>query len=86
MKNKIIYQLTVEDIQTVADQELNRELNRKEIALIEDTIAENIDWYDAIYSAFQKHKLIAFDEDDDDGDDDDGDSQSSLEESSKINP
>ncbi len=55
MKNsnseKIIYQLTVEDIQNVAVQELNRELTTKQIESIIDKVAENINWYDAISNA-----------------------------------
>lgn len=45
---KIIYQLTEEDIQNVAEQELGRELNQEDIKKIVDLIAENIPWYDAI--------------------------------------
>ena len=45
---KIIYQLTIEDIQEVAKQELDRELTKAEIKLLIDPIAEKIPWYDAI--------------------------------------
>ena len=45
---KIFYQLTVEDVQNVANQELERELSLEEIELIQDRIAEKIDWYNAI--------------------------------------
>ena len=45
---KIIYQLTVKDIQEVANQELERELSLEEIELIQNRIAEKIRWYDAI--------------------------------------
>jgi hypothetical protein len=45
---KIIYQLTVKDIQEVANQELERELSLEEIELIRDRIADKIPWYDAI--------------------------------------
>lgn len=45
---KIIYQITVEDVQEVADQELERELLPQEIELIRHRIAEKIHWYDAI--------------------------------------
>lgn len=48
---KIIYQLTEEDIQNVAEQELGRELNQEDIKKIVDLIAENIPWYDAIADA-----------------------------------
>ena len=45
---KIIYQLTVKDIQEVANQELERELSLEEIELIQTRISEKIHWYDAI--------------------------------------
>lgn len=47
-KDKIIYYITVSDIQDVANQELARELSLEEIGLIQDRIAEKIRWYDAI--------------------------------------
>ena len=45
---KTIYQLTTEEVQTVAQQEIERELTPEEIENIKDTIAEKIPWYDAI--------------------------------------
>jgi hypothetical protein len=45
---KIIYQLTIDDIQDVANKEFMRELTSEEIELIRDKIAEKIPWYDAI--------------------------------------
>ena len=45
---EIIYQLTVEDIQTVANDELDRDLSFAEIKSIQDLIGEKINWYDAI--------------------------------------
>ena len=48
---KIIYQLTTEDVQTVAQQEIKRELTPEEIKNIIDSIAEKIPWYDAISDA-----------------------------------
>jgi hypothetical protein len=50
----IYYKLTIEDVQNVAMEELDRELTRKELMQIEDPIAENIPWYDAIASAIEK--------------------------------
>ena len=47
-KDKVIYSITVSDIQEVADQELERALSLEEIELIRDRIAEKIPWYDAI--------------------------------------
>ena len=48
---KIIYSLTNEDVQRVAEQELDRFLSVGEIALLEEQIAKNIPWYDAISEA-----------------------------------
>lgn len=46
--NKIIYSLIEDDIQTVALQELERNLSSQEIEKIKKTIAEKINWYEAI--------------------------------------
>jgi len=53
-ENTIIYELTVQDIQTVANQELERNLTNNEIERIIDIIAENISWYEAISSAIEE--------------------------------
>ncbi len=47
-RSKIIYSLNIEDIQMVAEQEIDRELTIEEIKQIEDSIAEKINWYEAI--------------------------------------
>ncbi len=46
--NKIIYSLTVEDIQTVSEETLDRRLSGNEIKIILNSIAEKINWYAAI--------------------------------------
>ena len=48
MKDRIIYQLTVEDLQTVANDCLNRKLTSKEILLLEEELGKHIDWYNII--------------------------------------
>jgi len=53
-KNEIVYSLTVEDIQTVAFEELDRELTDDEIESIIDLIGKKISWYDAIYYAINE--------------------------------
>lgn len=53
-KSRIIYQLTIEDIQEVAIQELDRELTKEEIERLIDPIAEKIPWYDAIADAINE--------------------------------
>ncbi|MBV6442305.1 MAG: hypothetical protein DYG98_18980 [Haliscomenobacteraceae bacterium CHB4] len=54
MKNSIIYLLTVEDIQNVANQELGRNLTSDEIEKIKDVIAEKIKWFDVIAEAINE--------------------------------
>lgn len=50
MKDKkgIFYSLDINDIQTVAIQEINRKLTVNEIEMIKNLICEKINWYDAI--------------------------------------
>jgi len=45
---RIVYSISVEDIQTVANNELNRDLIPEEIKLIEDEIGDYIAWYDIV--------------------------------------
>lgn len=47
-KNSIIYALTIEDVQAVANQELGRNLSSNEIESIKETLAEKMPWFDAI--------------------------------------
>ena len=47
-KEEIIYSLDITDIQTVAEQEIERELTINEIEKIKELIAEKIDWYGTI--------------------------------------
>lgn len=55
-KNTIIYQLTIKDIQNVAEESFGRVLTPQEIAKIEDDIGDRIPWYDIIYDSI-KDKL-----------------------------
>jgi len=48
--NKIIYSINIEDIQNVAEQELDKELIDEELKLVEDKIGDYIDWYGAVAS------------------------------------
>ena len=52
--DQIIYKLVVEDVQTVAEEEIKRNLTDDEINSIIDLIAEKIPWYDAIASAIRQ--------------------------------
>lgn len=56
-RNEIVYSLNVEDVQKVALEELGRELTAKEIELIEEAIADNINWFDAISNAINTKRL-----------------------------
>jgi hypothetical protein len=47
-RNDIFYSLSINDIQTVAIQEINRKLTVNEIEKIKNLICEKINWYDAI--------------------------------------
>ena len=51
MVSKIIYKLTIEDIQNVAQQELERNLTIVEVNKVVDLIGETIDWYNPIADA-----------------------------------
>lgn len=55
MSNKIIYSINISDIQNVAEQELNRELTKAELKVIEDKIGDHFDWYDSITSCIQNN-------------------------------
>lgn len=46
--NKIVYSLNVENVQTVALEEMGRELTDKELLRVIDRIPEYINWYEAI--------------------------------------
>jgi hypothetical protein len=55
MKNsKIVYSLNVEDIQTVALQEIKRNLSQEEIEKIKESLADQINWYDAIANSINE--------------------------------
>jgi len=53
-KSKVIYSINIEDLQTVAEQELERELTDEEIKNVEKRLGEYIDWYGAIASTLSE--------------------------------
>jgi hypothetical protein len=60
MRNdKIIYSINISDIQTVAEQELERELTQEELKLVVDTAQSDdyFGWYDGIVRIFQRLQL-----------------------------
>ncbi len=57
---QIVYQLVVEDIQTVAADYLEREITDAELDIIKNKIAEYVPWYDAIWDciAFELQEFV----------------------------
>jgi len=45
---RIVYSLDTGDVQSVAEEELGRELTRKEMKLVETKLGDHIDWFGAI--------------------------------------
>ena len=58
-REEIIYSLCIEDIQTVAEQEIEKELTIEEIEKIKDSISEKIDWYGAIADSIREKIEVA---------------------------
>jgi len=50
-RERVVYSLNVEDIQSLAMQEIDRELTAEEIQKVEERLDHYIDWYQAIDSA-----------------------------------
>jgi len=50
-KEKIIYYINVEDIQTVAEEKLGRDISEEELKLVEDKVGDYIGWFEAISTA-----------------------------------
>ncbi len=50
MDRKIIYELTAEDVQNVANAELERALTAEELKIVQDKIGDYISWYEIINS------------------------------------
>lgn len=61
--SKIIYSINIEDIQNVAEEELGRKLNRKELKAVEDKLGDYISWHEtisfALNDAVRSQKLMA---------------------------
>lgn len=55
--SKIIYSLNIEDVQNVAEQEIERELTKKELKIVEDKVGDYIDWYGAIEMTIRNEVL-----------------------------
>jgi len=60
-KNQIIYSINIEDVQNVAEEELERKLTAKELKLVEDKIGDCINWYEAILNAIYASNIKSWD-------------------------
>jgi hypothetical protein len=49
--DEIVYSLNIEDIQTVANDVLNRDLIEDEIEKIKESLGKRIKWYEIIYES-----------------------------------
>lgn len=54
MKDNIVYSISIEDVQNVAEQELDRKLTPEEVKLIANRVGDYISWYDAIALAINE--------------------------------
>ena len=54
---KVIYSINIEDVQNVAEQEIERKLTAKELRLVEDKVGDYINWYEAILNAINELKI-----------------------------
>lgn len=52
-EDKIIYAISVEDVQQVAQMEMNRDLTDSELKIVEVNIGDQFDWFEAIASVIQ---------------------------------
>jgi hypothetical protein len=59
MKNyknsKIVYSINLSDIQEVAQQVIDRKLNKYEIVKVKESIGDYLDWFAAIENSIQEH-------------------------------
>lgn len=54
---KILYSISREDVQNVAEEELNRKLTEEELKLVQDKLGDYVGWYEAILNAMKELKL-----------------------------
>lgn len=53
-KADMVYSLSVDDIQTVAEDELDRKLSKSEVKQVADAVGDYIDWHQAIVFAIER--------------------------------
>ena len=56
--NRIVYSINVDDIQKVAQQVLERNLTKGEIILVEESIGDYLDWFQAIENSILERITI----------------------------
>lgn len=61
-KNKVVYKITVEDINIVAEEYLERNLNNVEIKKVINKVGDYISWHDAIEYTFDELGIKSKDE------------------------
>jgi hypothetical protein len=54
-ENKIVYSINVADLQDVSERVLERRLTDGEIAVLERSLGDFIDWFSAIENAINRH-------------------------------
>ena len=52
---EIVYSINISDIQEVSNDVLERPLTKKEINLVEKSVGNYIDWFQAIEHAIREH-------------------------------
>ena len=52
---RIVYSINVNDIQEVANEFLERDLTEEEVVLVEDSLGDYIDWFQAIENSILEH-------------------------------
>jgi len=57
--DRIIYSISVGDIQEVANQVIERRLTKDEIVLVEESIGDYIDWFQSIENSIREHIICA---------------------------
>jgi hypothetical protein len=55
----VVYSINVSDIQDVADQVLDRRLNRRELTFVRESVGDYIDWFEAIENAIHEHVSVS---------------------------
>ncbi len=55
--DRIIYSINVGDIQEVASEVLERRLTKEEVAIVEQSVGDYVDWFQAIESSISDNLI-----------------------------